>query len=139
MWKLSNTANVCKNFPTKQLWVKNFQQSSIFLGKFLDKELHILMEFCLKKNSEIGKEFCNKSAWTFVKNFPKSIKLPKFPCSNAATLQGFLGLWWLLNRISPVGQFGEKLQFPKRAMVWKSILSVYKPSKYIRNSTGSVF
>ena len=45
-------------------------------------------------------EFCDKIAWILVKISAKSTKLPKFPRSNAATLQGFLWLWIGVDSVS---------------------------------------
>ena len=93
LWKLSNKAKFYGNIPTKQ-----------FLVEICLTKLHIFVEIFWQisvyfdgilptKHCETWKEFCNKTAWKFVKISTKSIKLPKFPRSNAATLQGFLWLW----------------------------------------------
>ena len=59
-----------------------------FCGNLETKQLQFLWNFCNK-----CMKFWNKTAWIFVKISAKITKLPKFPRSNAATLQGFLGLW----------------------------------------------
>ena len=123
MWKCSTKATFCGNFSTKPVIVEIFQPTkflfgnfykSKFLWKFLTMWRHLLQNFFLTKKN-IFLEFFHKTArhlegilrqkaWFLVKISAKSIKLPKFPRSNAATLQGFLWLWGGLHRLTKLSK-----------------------------------
>ena len=90
LWKCSNKATFCGNFSTKQSFVEIFHKGNFYCGNLPKR--HFLVE-----TSHKGNFLCDKTAWILMKISAKSNKLPKFPRSNAATLQGFLWLWLQLS------------------------------------------
>ena len=58
--KTFHQSNLFGNTPTKQFLVDIFQQSCIFLWKFSEKLMFILMEFCQQNIVELERSFVIK-------------------------------------------------------------------------------